>query len=71
MIIEDIDNDTAAMAEFRMESLSALSSMGAVLGETVNAAVQMQTESNFLWVAGWYGPFNKVTHQAAKLMFWI
>ena len=41
MIVEDINDDTATVAEFRMKPLSAQPGMWAVLGKTVDAAMQL------------------------------
>jgi len=67
MIVEDIDNDPFAMAEFRLEPLPALSGMNAGLCKGVDATVQVQTEGQTIWKPGRYGAFNEVAHQSAKL----
>jgi len=67
MIVEDIDDNASTMTEFRVEPLPALSGMRAVLGQTVDTAMQVQSEGEFLWIEGRYGAFDEVTHQATEL----
>lgn len=67
MIVEDVDDDATAVAEFWIKSLSALPGVRAVLGEAVDAAVQVQAKGQFLRIVGWDGAFDEVAHQTAEL----
>ena len=71
MVVEDVNDDATAVAVFRVKSLTALSGMGAVLGEAVNAAMQMQPQGQFLRVLSGDAAFDEITHQAAKLQLRI
>ena len=67
MIVEDVDDDAAAVAEFRIKSLAALPGVWTVMGETVDTAVQVQTEGQFLREIGRDRTFDEVAHQATEL----
>ena len=64
MVIEDVNDDTATVAEFGMKSLSAQPGMGTVLGKAVNAAMQLKARqacfrqlSTCMHSHNWSGPF--------------
>ena len=67
MIVEDVDDYAATVTKFRMESLSALSGVWAVLGEGVNPAVQVESLSYLFRVVTRQRSFDKVSHQSAEL----
>lgn len=69
MIVEDVDDDAATVAEFWLEALPALPGVGAVLGKTVYAAVQQQTTGKPGREVGRDGAFDEVAHQTAELQF--
>lgn len=62
MIVEDVDDNAAAMTEFLLQPLAALAGIATVLSEGVNTAVQVQAFSNFLRIFCRDGAFNKISH---------
>ena len=62
MIVEDVDDDAAAVTVFRVKSLAALSGVWAVLGKGVDAAMQMQSQGQFLRIIGGNGALDEITH---------
>ena len=69
VIVENVDNDTASVTEFRVKPLSASACMWAVLGEAVYTTMEMQTQGDFFGIICSDAAFDKVTHQAAELNF--
>lgn len=67
MIVEDVDDDAAAVAEFRLKSSAALPGVRAVLGETVNSTVKVQSKGQFFREVGRDRAFDEVAHHAAEL----
>lgn len=67
VVVENVDDDAAAMPEFRVQPLPALAGVGAVLGEAVDATVKVQPQSYFWGINRGNRAFDKVAHQAAEL----
>ena len=67
MIVENVDYDAAAVAEFRVKSLSASAGVRAVLGEAVDTAMQAEAQGQSLWIVGRDIALDEVTHQTTEL----
>lgn len=71
VIVENVDDDAASMAEFRVKSLPASAGVRAILGEAVDTAMQVQAHCQSLWIVGRDAALDKVTHQTTELKLGI
>ena len=62
MIIEDIDNEAAGVAQVRVEALAAAADDGMVVGISIDAAVHADAPRDDRRVLAVQGAFDKIPH---------
>lgn len=67
MIVEYVDDDTTTVPVFGVKPLSASAGICAVLGEAVDAAMELHAQGNLCGIIFRDAAFDKVAHQAAEL----
>ena len=68
MIVEDVDDDPAAMAVFWVQTIPASAGIKVTVGKGIDAPVKMQALCYASGEVIGYWPLDKITHQTAELM---